>query len=95
MIKDLMKDYTGSQASFQNPELWNPGRVLFKMKEKSMKQGIAMEYPYTSFLQQRITILLFLKASFQLANLKFHNSIFFFPNLTAVYMQLLQQYSKK
>lgn len=71
-----MKDYTGSLASFQNPD-----RVHIKMKQKSMKQEIAMEYPFVSFLQQRITISSFLKASsFQLASLKFHKSIFFFPN---------------
>ena len=62
MIKDLMKDYTGSLASFQNPD-----RVHVKMKQKSMKQGIAMEYPFASFLQE---------CSFQLnASLKFHMSI--------------------
>lgn len=81
MIKDLMKDYTGSLASFQNPD-----RVHIKMKQKTkMKQRIAMEYPFVSFLQRKITILSFLKgSSFQLASLKFHKSIFFFPNLIVV-----------
>lgn len=67
-----MKDYTGSLASFQNPD-----RVHIKMKQKSVKQGIAMEYLFASFLQQIITILSFLKGcSFQLnASLKFHMSI--------------------
>lgn len=80
MIKDLIKDYTGSLASFQNPD-----RVHVKMKQKSMKRGIAMEYLFASFLQGRITILSFLKgSSSQLASLKFHKSIFFFPNLVVV-----------
>lgn len=75
-----MKDYTGSLASFQNPD-----RVHIKMKQKSVKQGIAMEYLFASFLQWRITILSFLKgSSSQLASLKFHKSIFFFPNLIVV-----------
>jgi len=65
-----MKDYTGSLASFQNPD-----RVHVKMKQKSMKQGIAMEYPFASFLQG---------SSFQLASVKFQKSIFFFTNLIVV-----------